>query len=80
MPPGVLEKYQQMPVVGNLLRLSSGQPALPDDRRSTLPFRYLVLNTRTASQPLTAYVRSTLILELLAAGDGRELYAVGGVR
>jgi hypothetical protein len=76
MPPGVAEAYQRMPIVGNLLRLSSGQPVVAEPGGSLPPFRYVVVNTATASPALMAYAHSVLNLELLAAGDGRALYAV----
>jgi hypothetical protein len=46
----------------------------------SLPFRYLVLNTHTASAELLDYVRRTLDMDLIASGDGRQLYAVQGAR
>jgi hypothetical protein len=80
MPPGVASAYEAMPVVGNLLRLSSGGSETEDGSAQALPFRYLVLNTATASPELIQYVRSVLDMDLIAAGDGRELYAVQGVK
>ena len=76
MPPGVAEAYQTMPVVGNLLRLSDGGVAVPDELAAGLPFRYLVLDTNAASPDLIDYIKSTLDLDLIASGDGKELYAV----
>ena len=52
MPPNVARAYESMPVVGNLLRLSSGEDAIEEDPPVALPFRYLVLNTATASAEL----------------------------
>jgi hypothetical protein len=80
MPPGVASAYEAMPVVGNLLRLSSGEPAIEDVAVPALPFRYLVLNTETASPELIQYVKSTLDMDLVASGDGKELYAVQGAK
>jgi hypothetical protein len=80
MPPGVAESYMQMPIVGNLLRLSSGQPLRDEPSPSTLPFRYVVITGPATLPALTSYVQSRLSLELLAAADGRALYAVKGVR
>jgi hypothetical protein len=80
MPPGVAQAYEAMPVVGNLLRLSSGEEALVDESAAALPFRYLVLDTATASGELRDYVRSTLDLDMLASEGGRELYAVQGIK
>ena len=75
MPPGVAEAYERMPVVGNLLRLSSGRPAVPD-AAGPQPCRYLVVDREKASPELQAYVQSALRLDLLAASDGRDLYRV----
>lgn len=80
MPPGMASAYEAMPVVGNLLRLSSGESAIEDVSVPALPFRYLVLNTKIASPELIQYVKSTLDMDLIAAGDGKELYAIQGVK
>ncbi len=80
MPPGYVAAYAAMPVVGNLLRLSSGETATEETAAQVLPFRYLVLDTRTASPELMHYVKSALDIDLIASGDGRELYAVQGVK
>ena len=81
MPPAAAQAYQVMPVVGNLLRLSSGQTtAQEDEGASALPFRYLVLDTVAASPELIAYVHSALDLDLLEQAGGRELYAVQGAK
>ena len=60
MPPGVAQADESMPVVGNLLRLSAGEEPLADEPAAALPFRYLVLDTATASSDLRDYIRSTL--------------------
>jgi len=80
MPPMVAQAYDAMPVVGNLLRLSNGEEPIKDEPPTTLPFRYLVLDTATASPELIDYVRATLDMDLLSSGGGRALYAVQGVR
>ena len=80
MPPMVARAYDSMPVVGNLLRLSSGREAIDEAPPAALPFRFLVLNTATASAELIDYVRATLDMDLIASGDGKQLYAVQGVR
>jgi hypothetical protein len=80
MPPGVAEAYAAMPVVGNLLRLSSGQPAEDEPAAPAVPFRYVVLDTATASPELGRYLRETLDMDLIGSSDGRELYAVQGVK
>jgi len=80
MPPGVADAYLSMPVVGNLLRLSSGGSSVDEDAPPAVPFRYLVLDTRTASAELSTYVHATLDMDRIASGEGRELYAVQGVK
>jgi hypothetical protein len=80
MPPLVAQAYDAMPVVGNLLRLSNGEDALQEDTAPALPFRYLVLDTRAASTTLIDYVKSTIDMDLIGSGDGKELYAVQGAR
>lgn len=80
MPPGVAGAYAAMPVVGNLLRLSSGQPAAEEPSAPAVPFRYVVLDTTTASPELAAYLREKLDMDLIGSSDGRELYAVQGVK
>ena len=80
MPRGVAEAYDAMPIVGNLLRLSSGRDAVQEETPLVLPFRYLVLDAGTASPELIDYVRSTLDLDLIASADGKTLYAVQGTK
>jgi hypothetical protein len=80
MSPGAAAAYAAMPIVGNLLRLSSGQPAAEDMGASTVPFRYAVLDTATASPELIAYLGQTLDMDLIGSSNGRELYAVQGVK
>jgi hypothetical protein len=81
MPPQVAQAYDAMPVVGNLLRLSNGEDAIDEDGlMAPLPFRYLVLDTKTAAPELIDYVRRTLDMDLISSGDGKQLYAVQGVR
>jgi hypothetical protein len=80
MPPGAAAAYAAMPVVGNLLRLSSGEPAVEEPAAPAVPFRYLVLDTASASPELVAYLRETLDMDLIGTSAGRELYAVQGVK
>jgi hypothetical protein len=80
MPPGVAQAYESMPIVGNLLRLSSGLEAIEEVGPPALPFRYLVLDIRTASPELREYIRSSLDIDLIASGNGKELYAVQGAK
>jgi hypothetical protein len=80
MPPNVALAYDAMPVVGNLLRLSNGDQAIEEEAPTSLPFRYLVLDTNTASPELVEYVRRALDMDLISAAAGRQLYAVQGAR
>jgi hypothetical protein len=80
MPPNVAQAYDAMPIVGNLLRLSNGEDAIEEDAPMSLPFRYLVLNTGTASLELVEYVKRTLDMDLISSSGRRELYAVQGAR
>ena len=80
MPPDVAQAYEAMPVVGNLLRLSSGEDIITDETPVGLPFRYLVIDTNAASPELVEYVRDTLDMDLITSGDGKQLYAVQGMR
>jgi len=80
MPPGAAAAYAAMPIVGNLLRLSAGQPAGDDPGPSVVPFRYAVVDTATASPELMEYLHRTLDLDLIGSSNGRELYAVQGVK
>jgi hypothetical protein len=80
MPPGYTTAYEAMPIVGNLLRLSNGEATSGETAAPVVPFRYLVLDTRTASPELVQYVKSALDMDLIASGDGKELYAVQGAK
>jgi hypothetical protein len=80
MPPNVAQAYGVMPVVGNLLRLSSGEDAIEEESPASLPFRYLVLHNDKASVELLDYVRQTLDMDLIASSGGRQLYAVQGAK
>jgi hypothetical protein len=80
MPPMVAQAYDAMPIVGNLLRLSAGREAVEEQVPPSVPFRYLVLDPAAASADLVDYVRSTLDMDLIASGGGKELYAVQGAR
>jgi hypothetical protein len=81
MPPQIAQAYDAMPVVGNLLRLSNGEEAIEErEPIAVLPFRYLVLDTTTAAPELVDYIRRTLDMDLISSAQGKELYAVQGVR
>jgi hypothetical protein len=78
LPAGTAAAYLKMPVVGNLLRLSGGEPAVQEAGPAAggVPFRYVIINRETASTGLVAYARAALRLELLVSAEGRELYRV----
>jgi hypothetical protein len=80
MPPNVAQAYDAMPVVGNVLRLSNREDAIEEDAPLSLPFRYLILDTTTASPELVDYVKRTLDMDLISSSGGRQLYAVQGAR
>jgi hypothetical protein len=80
MPPDVALAYEAMPVVGNLLRLSNDEEAIDEEAPASLPFRYLVLDTGTASPELVDYVQRTLDMDLIASEGGKQLYAVQGAK
>jgi hypothetical protein len=85
LPPAIGRAYDSMPVLGSLLRLSSGgklsdQPAVsPADGSAALiaaGVAFIVLDTRTASPDLIRYVESALNLHLLAERNGVMFYEV----
>jgi hypothetical protein len=76
MPADAAQRYEDMPVVGALLRLSDGRPdssGPTDARRSSC--RYVVVNRPRMSAGLRAYVQQ-LPLELVAADEERDIYRV----
>jgi len=75
MPADAAERYEKMPVVGTLLRLSDGRPdsSGPADAGHAV-CRYIVLN-RLSSPELRAYVQQ-LPLELVAGDEERDIYRV----
>ena len=86
IPASIGARYNAMPVIGSLLRLSSGTPLSaerPDEDRpqaaailASLGVRYVVVNASSCSPDLLAYVRRDLPLRLVSESDGRALYAV----
>ena len=80
MPPQIAQVYDAMPVVGNLLRLSNGEEPIEETAPMSVPFRYLVLDTRTATPELVDYIGRTLDMDLISSEAGRRLYAVQGPR
>jgi hypothetical protein len=76
LPTEYSEKYLQTPLVGNLLRISIGEPPLLETRPGSPPCRYLVVHHDFAPSAVVEYVRSTLRLQRLG-GDGHiDLYRV----
>ena len=78
LPKNVLEQHENAPVIGSLLRLSSGEAlsedALARDRdaiaRDGVPFRYVVLHANDTAPQLRAYVTSMLPVRLVASESG----------
>jgi len=83
MPPGAERRYESMPVVGTLLRLSRRPGELTNDGASSGapdthelaagPCRYLVVNRGAASDQLQRFVRS-LPVQLMATDASRDVY------
>lgn len=85
MRPGLIIAYNTAPVLGSLLRLSSGEPLArepiptPASASAVLHsqgIRFIVINRDTSPPDLLHYVRLALPLRLLAADGRRELYMV----
>lgn len=85
LSPAVATAYSDSRLFGPLLRLSAGErvrdQANDDPAAATLlkhyAIRYVVLNTKTASEDLRAHARSQMPTALIKAyADGRELYVV----
>jgi hypothetical protein len=74
MPADAAQRYDQMPVVGTLLRLSDGRPdaaaAVPS---GASPCRYFVVHRNALSPALRAYVEQ-LPLDRIGADSERDLY------
>ena len=86
LPPSVARDYNEMPVIGSFLRLSSGgklsdEPVTlqPADAAATLAsagIAFLVLDVRRASPDLIQYVQSGIKLRRIGEEDGRIFYEV----
>jgi hypothetical protein len=86
LPRSVVDRYQEMPIVGSLLRLSGGgsidEEHADRDRSdaahalASLGIRYFVIDRTTAPPDLLRYVRMALPLRLIAQDDERALYVV----
>jgi hypothetical protein len=85
VPKSVFQQHEQAPIIGSLLRLSSGETLSETDlardrgameRGDRLPFRYIVLHPADTAPQLRAYITSMLPLQLVRSEDGIELYSV----
>jgi len=85
MTPGLITSYNTAPVLGSLLRLSSGEPlareplTTPASAAAALHsqgIRFIVINRDTSPPDLLLYIRLALPLRLLATDGRRELYMV----
>jgi hypothetical protein len=75
LPADAERRYEQMPIVGTLLRLSDGRLDAGSPSAADSPCRYLVVNRDVASRALRDYVQK-LPLERLASDSQRDLYRV----
>jgi hypothetical protein len=74
MPADAQRRYEEMPIVGALLRMSDHLPAeTPAIGAATAPCRYLVVHRAASSLELLAYIRQ-LPAEMIATDDARDLY------
>jgi hypothetical protein len=78
-PPAYSERYARMPLVGNLLHLSAGEP-LTEEPAGPPPCRYLVVHRDRAPAAVVEYVRSALALQRLDGDDHVDLYRIEGMR
>jgi hypothetical protein len=76
MPVDAAPRYEEMPVVGTLLRLSDGRAAAAGTPAvDGTPCRYLAVNRAATSAALRAYLQQ-LPLERIASDADRDLYRV----
>jgi hypothetical protein len=76
MPADAERRYEEMPIVGALLRISDHRPAAAASalgHTTTAPCRYLVVNRAASSGELLAYVRE-LPADIIATDDAHDLY------
>jgi hypothetical protein len=74
MPMDAQRRYEEMPIVGVLLRISDHRPAeTPVIGKATSPCRYLVVHRAASSTELLAYIRE-LPADMIATDDARDLY------
>jgi hypothetical protein len=75
-PPEYAEQYARMQLIGNLLRVSTGERPLAETQAGSPPCRYLVVHRDFAPAAVVEYVHATLALQWLA-GDGHvDLFRV----
>jgi hypothetical protein len=80
MPAAAARRYEDMPVVGPLLRLSDGrEEAAASVTSGESPCTYLVVNHAALSAPLRAYL-DRLPLERVAGDRDRDLYRINPSR
>ena len=75
MPADAVSRYEEMPMVGTLLRLSDGRAYSGSSSVDVSPCEYLVVNRDRVSQELRAYI-GRLPLDRIASDDVRDLYRV----
>jgi hypothetical protein len=74
MPVDAQRRYEEMPIVGALMRISDHRPAeAPAVGAASAPCRYLVVHRAASSPELLAYIRE-LPADLIATDDARDLY------
>ena len=78
LPTEYAEKYLQTPLVGNLLRISIGEPPLPEAPASAPPCRYLVVHRDLAPAAVADYLHATLGLQMLESDGHVDLYRIDG--
>jgi hypothetical protein len=80
MPADAARRYEEMPLVGTLLRLSDGQTdANAGTSVDGTPCMYLVVNRTALSTALRAYVQR-LPLERIGSDEQRDLFRVNSTR
>ena len=75
MPANAASRYEEMPMVGSLLRLSDGRPDTGSSSVAEVPCQYIVVNREEASQALQTYI-GRLPLDRIASDPARDLYRV----
>lgn len=86
LPPSIITRYRELPVIGSVLRLSEGgtltgeRISLDRDQAltaaSALDLRFVVVDRARTSADLRDYIHHLLPLRLLAQDDQRDVYVV----